>query len=334
MDKMLELDPVQIHSVYKEYSKERVSAEELEDFLRKAPPLIRRESLIEMYSINRDTGKERRICGQPRNKKLPTFVPEGICNPHNVIDPRRQYVCCSPAGRGTDHVGIGPCKKHSFLSYYSDRGYQFGRRYSFRSHFKDLLQDHYMNGRDMPDSVISGRDAMVALQDGLGGDPLKTKSSISFDGYLQKAMEEVSPEDLVDSLRLLYEMEAHRMMLKDEQEELGILDPERIEKISNNILKMAQFQATVAKRDEHLMKAKAIQAICQVFITGVLNVVNEEIGSDQAISILQRIKDDVVLPVNERGYTEMLRRQEAAGMSRVAEKIAIEADEAQDVEIK
>ena len=326
MGEMLRLPPTEISSVYKRYRADRIPADELEELLSKPPPDIDRRNAIEVWRKNPKTGNSVRICGFETNKKLPTFVPEGIPNPHGVVNPRKEYVCCKPAGWKTDHAGVGPCWFHHTYSNPGKDGESWGKRYHLRTQFKELLKDCYLNGADMEDDVLRGRDALAVLEEGLDGGSGGASKPLSFDAYLEKVKQEVAPEDLVDSLRLLYEIEAQRAMLRDEQERLGEVDPERIEKMTNNILKMAQFQATIAKRDEHLMKAKAIQAICQVFITGVLAVVSEELDNADAIKILNRIKEEVVLPVNERGYTEMLRRQEAAGLTKVAEDIAIEAE--------
>ena len=62
-------------------------------------------------------------------------------------------------------------------------------------------------------------------------------------------------------------------------------------------------------------------------ITGILGIIAENISSEKAVEIMQRFKDELVLPTNQHGYTEMLRRQKASGLT---EKIALIAEESSE----
>ena len=162
------------------------------------------------------------------------------------------------------------------------------------------MRNEFLKGDTMTEGTITAGDA--------------TQDSLEFNEYLDKVKSELSPEDLYDSVRSLYELEALKEMAKDKMTEDGVtLD--RIESVASQIIKSAQYQATTARRDATIMQGKAVQAIAQVMVTGMLHIVSETVKGDVAVQILRRIKDELVLPTNEFGYTEMIRRQKAAGIS-------------------
>jgi len=312
-----------------------LTEEEITELLQKKPPRVEKVSLIEMYKLDENGKRIRRICGHRKNKTFPNHVPYGVPNPHGVKDPRNEYVCCNDAGKMTNHLGIGPCWYHSsYQAFRSDpiTGQAFGRIYWLGRQFDQLVKEHFLNGEGMPGGVMTGRDAMEVLNDPNSGaddssDFTPISLSMNFDGYLQKVKENMTPEELLDSVRLLYELEASRQMVKDKLALEGNTNLDDIKEIADNILKMATFQKTMAQRDAELMRAKAVQMICQVFTTGVLAVIADVIDKKAAIEVLTRIKETVVLPIDEFGYTEMFKRQAAAGLHKKVEAIAVSTED-------
>jgi len=281
------------------------SRENLEELLKEPPPKILRVSTIEYYLLDDKGERQRRICGQRRTKKYPSCVPVGIDNPHKWINPVDQARCMNRAGSWTDHNGIGPCRLHSGVRL---RG-KDGKRYPKSEDFADYVRENHLDATTLRQGTTRMTD-----EDLRQGGEFKT--------YLDKVKTELTTDDLTDTIRGLYELEALKAMLVDQMEESGVTQ-DRIESIAQQILKSAQYQATTAKRDAAIMQTKAIQALTQVMITGILGIIAENISSEKAIQIMQIFKADLVLPTNQYGYTEMLRRQKASGL---ADRIALLAD--------
>jgi len=277
------------------------SKENVEELLENPPPRILRVSAVEYYLLNEQGERARRICGQRRSKKFPICVPVGMDNPHKWVNPLDQARCQQYAGYRTDHVGIGPCHLHS--------GRMRGKKRHYKAtEFGEYVREEHLNG----DTIRNGITKMSDEDLTQGGE---------FKSYLEKVKSELTTDDLTDTIRGLYELEALKAMLVDRMESEGVTQ-DRIEAVAQQILKGAQFQATTAKRDAQIMQTKAIQALTQVMITGILGIIAENISSDKAIEIMQKFKDDLVLPTNQHGYTEMLRRQRASGLTEKIELLA------------
>jgi hypothetical protein len=269
----------------------------------KAPPILEFVSLIEIYKLGPDGDRIRRVCGQPTHKKLPSFVPEGIGNPHGVTNPREEYRCLLHAGSMTSHKGLGPCRIHTRYGYRSFKGHKFKKYYNLGSQFEELIREEFLHGEQMDNKDVV-RPNELGLQD-----------NVDFDSYVEKVRKKYRPEDLFDSVRYLYELEAIREALKDKMREEGEITVGELEMMSDQIIKSSQFMAAMAKRDSDLMQASALQASTKVMITGVLHIVQQVLGRDKALEVLGKIKNDLILPASEVGAIELLRRQMAAGIS-------------------
>ena len=281
------------------YSRPRNEGQ-LRDLLETSPQRFDFISQIEIYLLEKDGTRKRRVCGHHTNHALPTFVPDDMDNPHGWINPRQQRRCTNHAGYRTDHAGLGPCKRHQNCWYAGWGGKPYSKSYRLAHDFEELVRNEFLTGDTMNEGVITAGDA--------------AEESLEFSKYLDKVKSELSPEDLYDSVRSLYEHEALKEMAKEKMTEDGVtLD--RIEAVATQIIKSAQYQATTARRDATIMQGRAVQAIAQVMVTGMLHIVSETVKGDAALEILRRIKDELVLPTNEFGYTEMIRRQKAAGIS-------------------
>ena len=285
------------------------SRENLEELLQGPPPKILRVSTIEYYTLNDRGERQRRICGQRRTKMYPSCIPVGIDNPHKWTNPVDQARCQNTAGLRTDHKGIGPCRLHSGVRL---RG-KDGKRYPKSEDFADYVRENHLDATTLRQGTTRMTDEDLRQ----GGE---------FKNYLERVKTELTTDDLTDTIRGLYELEALKAMLVDQMEESGVTQ-DRIESVAQQILKSAQYQATTAKRDAAIMQTKAIQALTQVMITGILGIIAENISSEKAIEIMQKFKADLVLPTNQYGYTEMLRRQKASG---IAERIALLAEGASE----
>jgi len=297
MDELVDIKTLQ--TCGKKYSRPRNEIQ-LREVLEKPPQRFDYVSQIEIYLLDKEGSRKRRVCGHYTNHALPTFVPEGMDNPHGWINPRQQRRCTSHAGHRTDHVGIGPCSRHQNCWYAGWGGKKYSKSYRLAHDFEELVRNEFLKGDSMTEGAITAGDA--------------TDETLEFNKFLDKVKSELSPEDLYDSVRSLYELEALKEMAKAKMTEDGVtLD--RIESVAAQIIKSAQYQATTAKRDATIMQGRAVQAIAQVMVTGILHIVSETIKGDAAVEILKRIKDELVLPTNEFGYTEMIRRQKAAGIS-------------------
>ncbi len=280
------------------------SKENLEEILKRPPPRILAVSKIEAYLLDEQGERTRRICGSRRSKSFPSCVPIGIDNPHKWINPLEQARCLNPAGTRTDHLGIGPCWLHVGYLRLKDE-----KKFIKKEQFSEYVKENHLSGHDIRQGVTHMSDDDLRQ----GGE---------FKEYLEKVKNELTTEDLTDTIRGLYELEALKAMLVDQMTASGVTQ-DRIEAIAQQILKSAQYQATTAKRDAQIMQTKAVQALTQVMITGILGIIAEHISSDKAVEIMQKFKDDLVLPTNQHGYTEMLRRQKASGL---ADKISLLAE--------
>tara|TARA_S200002703_G_scaffold35050_2_gene30253 strand:+ start:55 stop:1008 length:954 start_codon:yes stop_codon:yes gene_type:complete len=293
----------------------RVSPEKLTEFLADPPPNLEIVSLIEIYRLDADGKRDRRVCGMPRSTKLPTFVPEGIDNPHTVKNPRDEYRCQLYAGHNTSHLGLGPCFRHQWYAFKNFRGHKFERGYHLKSQFEDLVKNEFLKANTMQE-----KDIAIRPETGIS-------NPINFEYYIDKAKEKYTPEDLFDSVRYLYELEAVRLAIKEQMAEDGV-DVGSLEMMADQILKSADFQQKMAKRDADLMQASHMQLQTKALVTGLIHIVNETLGAEKAIEVLKKVKSDLVLPVNEIGATELIRRQQAAGISDKVGQIAdtVEAD--------
>jgi len=287
----------------KRFKVPRMEEEMLVEILQKAPPTLEFVSLIEIYKLDGEGNRVRRVCGQPTNKKLPSFVPDGIANPHSSVNPREEYRCCHHAGHRTSHKGIGPCLSHSYYGYKAFKGHKFKRYYNLHSQFKELIKDEFLHGEAMDNADVA-RPAELGMQ-----------GNVDFDDYVTKVRKKYRPEELFDSVRYLYELEAIREALKDKMREEGELTLGELEMMSDQIIKSSQFMAAMAKRDSDLMQASALQTSTKVMVTGVLHIVKEVLGREKSLEVLERIRDDLVLPASEVGAIELLRRQMAAGIT-------------------
>lgn len=270
----------------------------LERLLLQKPPCIERVSDVEIYLIN-DNGKKRRVCGQIR-PKLVRFVPDGMSNPHNVANPQDAYVCLSAAGHGTAHRGIGPCWRHN-RSMIAVGDQRWKTWYKYR---EELLRAGFTE----IEGVMTSEDFIAS--DSEAQDIVK----IDLEEYEKLAREKYTPEQLLDTMRSLYQMEAVKLAVMDTLKRDGV-SLDRLRTVSDQIVKSAQYQAAMAKRDLILMQGKAVEAITRALVTGMLAIVIETLGRDKAIDVLSRFRQELVLPVNDTGFTELLRRQQAAGMT-------------------
>ena len=282
----------------KRFKRPRVDPDQLTEILSDKPPNIEFVSLIEIYRLTEEGKRERRVCGMPRNYRLPTFVPEGIANPHGVVNPRDEYRCMQFAGHGTNHNGLGCCQRHSWYAFTVFRGHKFQRGYNLNSSFDELVKNEFLTEETMDEDAVVTSNDETALQ-----------KNIDFDYYVDAVKEKLNPEDLFDSVRYLYELEAIRLALKDEMKKDGV-DIVNLEMMADQILKSADFQAKMAKRDADLMQATHVQLQTKAMVTGLIHIVQEMLGPEKAIEVLKKIRTDLVLPVNEIGATELIRRQQ------------------------
>jgi len=310
---MDELIDIKEFKKQKRYKKPRVNPEQLTEFLKKAPPKLEIVSLIEIYKLDDEGKRKARICGMPQNYRLPTFVPDGIPNPHKVTNPRNEYRCARFAGTQTSHKGIGCCQKHSWLAFIGFNNHKFKKGYNLHRDFKELVKEEFLKAESMTNVALPNETGLA--------------DNIDFEGYVEKVREQLKPEELFDSVRYLYELEAIRAALKDQMREEGV-SVGHLEMMADQIIKSADFQSKMAKRDADLMQATALQMQTKTMIAGLLHIVKDCIGNEMAVEVLKRIKSDLVLPMNEVGATELLRRQQAAGITDNAATMAevVEAD--------
>lgn len=270
--------------------KRTVSTERLQKLLLKKPPLVESVSKFETYSLNDDGTRIRRICGQRiglsnNGLALPDFVPASLDNPWQVTNPRKQYVCPRVAGWKTNHVGVGFCKRH-------DRGKD-------RTIVKNPLQGVE---KKTSSKAFSDDNENLLIQIG------------DFDTYLVEAQAATAPDQLLDLTRPLYQIEALKLMTIEWMRQFGF-NSEAIESIARRIQESANVQLTLAKRDHEIIRNKAVAAMVRVFVTGFLSILQSELSEDpaKAKEIARRFNEELLLPVQNIGLTEILKRQEADG---------------------
>jgi hypothetical protein len=261
------------------------------------PPIEKVEivSEFQIYLI-KDNGKRgRRICGGKR-EFLPTSFPENLPNKYGVVNPREEYLCQSFAGRGTDHIGVGPCFQHE-----TKKSKVIGKD---GTKMKDLFADI--------DDIEK-----VSDEDLLDTEPLDPKELLQlgdFEFYLDEAKSRVSPDELLDIVRPLYELEALKLMTIAFMKKKGF-KASSIEAIARRIQESAEVQLTLAKRDHEIIKNKAIVTVIKTMVIGMLSIIDEEL-IDKAIAreIARRFNDEMIQPTQKIGITEVLKRQESSGM--------------------
>ena len=181
----------------------------LKSLLKKPPPKIEKVSPDEIWILDSDGSRLSRICGRWR-EDLPNFCPLGSeDNPHNVTNPSREYVCQELAGSSTLHPGIGCCARHQPQ--------------------EDKTSDAKADNGELDNFKI-----LQALGD--------------FDSYLDLAKARVTPDELLDIARPLYELEALKLMIIDHMKEFGY-SQKGIEAFANKIKDGAGVQLALAKRD-------------------------------------------------------------------------------------
>lgn len=269
----------------------------LERLLLQKPPRIERVSDVEVYLLD-DKGRKRRVCGQLK-PRLISFVPVGMNNPHEVVNPQKAYACLAAAGHGTAHAGIGPCRRHK-RAMIEVGGQRWKTWYKYRA---ELLRAGFTE----IEGVMTSDEF---IDDSEGSEVVK----IDLEEYEKLAREKYTPAELLDTMRSLYQMEAVKLAVMDSLKREGV-SLDRLRTVSDQIVKSAQYQAAMAKRDLVLMQGKAVEAITRALVTGMLAIVIETLGRDKAIEVLSRFRQELVLPVNDTGFTELLRRQQAAGMT-------------------
>ena len=263
-----------------------ITEKELEKILQEPPPKIEKLAPTEIYLVNEETNTKRRICGEPKRKYLlPIFVPIGISNPHKVINPYAEYVCTHSAGRGWEK-DIGPCLEHA-------RDKASGSTKKQERKFRDLVK---------PNRLIKDGIAVHMGQ---------------YNEYFKKAVDDVPIRELYDQARPLYEFEALKLMLQDEMQQA---DNEEaltlIRQFSDIINKSANVRLTLSQADQVLIKNDAIKRLIESLINGMIIAVEEKLGLEQAQQVLEYFREEVLIPIEERGFTEVHMRQKAAGMDR------------------
>jgi len=279
-----------------------VTEKELEKILQAPPPKIEKLSPTEIYLVNEKNNTKRRICGEPkRSYVLPIFVPIGIPNPHKVINPYVEYVCTHSAGQGWEK-DIGPCLEHA-------RDKASGSTKKQERKFRDLVK---------PNRLIKDGIAVHMGQ---------------YNEYFKKAVDDVPIRELYDQARPLYEFEALKLMLQDEMQQA---DNEEaltlIRQFSDIINKSANVRLTLSQADQVLIKNDAIKRLIESLINGMIIAVEEKLGLEQAQQVLEYFREEVLIPIEERGFTEVHMRQKAAGMDRFYKLEDAGAVEAETVE--
>lgn len=261
----------------------RCSLEVLERTLRREPPNLERVDELESYVVDGDGNRIRRVCGNRLLRGLPSTVPQGVANPHGVTDPYEQYRCTSVAGYGVPHLeGFGPCRRHLPPFLQSREGMQ-----------------EYVMEKLAKRGYSEGKDAVTGV------------------GSLQKHITDVEMRmkvsELLDSTRLLFEMEALRAMAKEAMDTDGY-DQERADHIASLMVKQTDMHLKMAKTDNELIKNQALAAILRVVLNGVVAIVEEQLGPEEAANVLVQFRERLVIPITEQGFTEVLIRQQASGV--------------------
>lgn len=276
--------------------------------LSKKPPCTQVISELEAWLLNEKTKERiRRICGASSVKNAPTFVPAELENPFNVKNPQKEYICLNAAGLKTDHEGIGFCYLHDKRQ----------RKKLAKNIFLDIKKEN--GGKDKLSPFPKETEELI-LQLG------------DFDFYLQEAKAQSTPDELLDLTRPLYELEALKLMTIAWMKKFGF-SPDAIESIAKRIQESADVQLTLAKRDHEIIRNKAIATILRSMITGILLILDKTIPNNPKLAkeIASKVNDELLLPLNTLGITELLKRQEAMGSYNKAMAI-LQPDEIQETE--
>ena len=248
--------------------KKRCKMEVLEYALRKPPPKVEVVDELEIYLLDDQGKRKRRICGHHRKRGFPSVVPAGMLNPHGVVDPYDEYRCTSSAGLGFAHLPqLGPCKYHAPPYLRTAEGTQ-----------KRVRAKHL---QDLEGSV----DGITSLEEQLG-----------------VTMANMSVEELLDGTRLLWRIEALRQMAEGDMEDSGY-DTDRANAISNLLERMVNMRLKMAKTDNEIIKTQAIANVLQVVLNGVVAIVEELMGPADVAKVLTAFKERLVIPLTEQGFS-------------------------------
>jgi len=260
-----------------------IEIKELFSVLQDPPPIIEEIDELEIYQIGANGEREKRICGGVR-RELPTFVPGGLANPHNVENPRKQYRCTNPAGMSVKSVnGIGPCWKHAPMG--------IKRSEKVQEFMRQFLANHgYKEG------TVSGTNEL--------------------NSKIAELQANMTVEELLDGTRLLWEIEALRKlaidaMESDQDNEYCAEDAEHIARLMDQLVDM---RLKMVKTDSEIVKNQAVASIVRVVLNGVVMIVERQLGPGSAAKVLEEFKQTLLIPMNEHGFSEILRRHEAAGL--------------------
>lgn len=152
-----------------------------------------------------------------------------------------------------------------------------------------------------------------------------------FDSYLDQAKARTTPSELLDITRPLYELEALKMMTIAYMREEGY-SQSAIESIAAKIRDGAEVQLMLAKRDHEIIKNKAIATIIRMMVVGTLDIIDKVLKGDdrqKAKEIAKRMNDDLLLPAQKSGLTEILQRQESTG---AVERVALLVEQGEEQE--
>lgn len=266
----------------------RCDIDMLEEVLSKPPPFLEIVEDYEIYKVDEQGNRLKRICGCPLLKKLPDFVPEGVKNPYHVKDPYDEYRCLNTAGAGRDNK-FGPCKSHN-------RG---------------------RIGKAMAERSI---DPEKAMNDGLAipaGDLAR---------HLKKVKKELSVDELYEPARALYELEALKSFIVGNMEAEG-MDLDAIKQIADIITRASNVKLTQAKFEQKMLKNKNIERLVESLIHGMLAAVEQVAGRQMLSQIMEIFKNEVLLPINEDGFSELNLRQAEAGLHDKFEVFGNEVEE-------
>lgn len=136
----------------------------------------------------------------------------------------------------------------------------------------------------------------------------------SLEEQLGVTMANMSVEELLDGTRLLWRIEALRQMAEGDMEDSGY-DTDRANAISNLLERMVNMRLKMAKTDNEIIKTQAIANVLQVVLNGVVAIVEELMGPADVAKVLTAFKERLVIPLTEQGFSEILKRQEAAGVA-------------------
>jgi hypothetical protein len=259
----------------------RCSMEVLEHTLKKLPPRLEYIDELETWLLDKRGNRKRRICGNHRKRGLPSVVPTGVSNPHGVINPYDAYRCTKAAGWGFDHLpGLGPCCYHAQpLLRNPERAQEYIRQ-------RLLARER--------EGLILGTN--------------------SLEDQMHQAMAAMTVEELLDGTRLLWRIEALRQMAEGDMEDEGF-DLDRATVIGNMLERMVNMRLKMAKTDNEIIKTQAIASVLECVLNGMVGIIEEQLGPGESARVLREFKERLVIPMNEQGFSEILKRQEAAGIS-------------------